>query len=103
MNDPIRHNKQLRPCPEWEEMLASEGLLSIDEHDALTSHIEQCPACRQTQLRYHAIDKLARRFFVASEPLPVEAPLLPSERPVITSPPATSILPSHWPRNLPPL
>src|SRR2546421_9296038 len=91
MNDPIWHDKRLHPCPEWEDMLASEDLLSTDECNALASHIEQCPGCRQTQLQYHAVDKLARRFFAAREPLPVKAPPLP----------ATSVLSSRLPRNLP--
>jgi ABC-type branched-subunit amino acid transport system substrate-binding protein len=102
MNDPIWHDKQQHPCPEWEDMLASEILLSRDERNALAFHIEQCPGCRQTQLRYRAIDKLARRFFVAGEPLPAEAPLLPSEKPIITTPtPAIGALPARLPINLP--
>jgi ABC-type branched-subunit amino acid transport system substrate-binding protein len=92
MNDPIWHDKQLRPCLEWEDMLASEDLLSADERSALTSHIEQCPGCSQTQLQYRTVDKLARRFFAAGEPLPVKAPSLPAE---------ASALSSRLSRNLP--
>lgn len=96
MNDPIGHDKRLRPCPEWEDMLASEDLLSTDERHALASHIEQCPGCHQTQLQYRTVDKLAHHFFAVGAPLPAKAPLLP-----IASPPATGVLPSGWHINLP--
>jgi ABC-type branched-subunit amino acid transport system substrate-binding protein len=76
MNEPRWNDKQLRPCPEWEDMLVSEELLSPDERRKLAAHIEQCSGCRQTQWQYRVVDKLARRFFGA-EPPPAEAPLLP--------------------------
>lgn len=91
MNDPIWHDKRLRPCPEWEDMLASEDMLSTDERRILQSHIEQCPGCRQAQMQYRAVDKLARRFFAAGEPLPAKAPPIPH----------TSVLPSPQLRNRP--
>jgi ABC-type branched-subunit amino acid transport system substrate-binding protein len=76
INEPEWNDKQLQPCPEWEDMLASEDLLSADEHKKLAAHLEQCPGCRQAQLQYRIVDELAYRFFTA-EPPPTKAPSLP--------------------------